>query len=181
MLRAEAISWKTEDSALLSSASTAMLYPHDSKIGTPTIMVPRQPTPAFKRLLSKISSRKFLISAAAVSILILAIAAFSTAKLWLPRKITILDYAEFFPDSPETYGVLPHEAIWPPINPTTISSPPFSWKGKIDTEGIKFVASKSGRYFYPINSPKAVLIPESDFIGYNSYEDAIADGKSPAQ
>ncbi|MHC4842921.1 MAG: serine/threonine-protein kinase [Planctomycetota bacterium] len=181
MLRAEAISWKTEDSALLSSAGTAMLFPHDSKIGTPTIMIPRQTTPILKRFLSRISSHKFLISGAVVAILILVIAAFSTAKLWLPRKIRFQDYAEFFPDSPETYGVLPPEAIWPPINPTTISPPPFSWKGKIDTEDIKFVASKSGRYFYPINSSKAVLIPENDFIGYESEEDALTDGKSPAQ
>jgi serine/threonine-protein kinase len=181
MLRAEAISWKTEDSALLSSASTEILYPHDTKIGTPTVMVPRQLTPALKRFLCRISSRKFLISAAVVVILILLIAAFSTTKLWLPRKIRLLDYTEFFPDSPETYGVLPPEAIFKPIKPTTIASLPYSWKGKIDTEGIKFIASKSGRYFYPIDSPQAVLIPENEFIGYKSKEDAIADGKSPAQ
>jgi len=179
-LRAEAITWKPEDTALLSSMSTTMLYPHDSRIGGPTIVIPQKPVSIFRRIFSRIVSRKFLFYAVPVTIIILGIAAFLTAKRWLPSKTKLVEFSQFFPESPQTYGVLPAQTVLAPIYPDSTNPPAFSWIGKYDTENIKFVAAKYGRYFYSIDDPQAVLIRADLFIGYESASEAVADGKMSA-
>ncbi|MHC4688896.1 MAG: serine/threonine-protein kinase [Planctomycetota bacterium] len=174
-LRAEAISWKIDETAMLSSSG--MIFPHDSRIGTPTITAQPLPSTFPRRLLSRLSSRRFLISAALAVILILIIVSLSTAKYWFPEKTILFEYDQLFPNALQTYGVLPPETIFAPIKPDSANPPLFSWKGKIDSSGFKFVSSKSGRYFFPVNSPQALLIRFDDFIGYESANDAVADGK----
>jgi serine/threonine-protein kinase len=175
ILRAEAISWKVDETAMISSLGTATLYPHDSRIGTPEI-----PVAFSKRLLGKLSSRRFLVFTLLALIFILITVSVSTIRFWLPSKTEFFEYNQLFPNSPKTYGVLPPEAILTPIKPDSANPPPFSWKGKMDISGLKFVAGRSARHFYPINSSQALLIPADEFIGYKTAEDAIADGKIPA-
>jgi serine/threonine protein kinase len=174
-LRAEAISWKIDETAMLSSSG--MIFPHDSRIGTPAITAPKAPAALSKRPLSRLFCRRFLVSAFLALIFILIIISLSTIKFWLPTKTTFFEYDQLFPNSPQTYGVLPSETILTPIQPDITNPPPFSWKGKIDISGFKFIASKSGRHFYPINSSRAVLIRADNFVGYKSANDAILDGK----
>jgi hypothetical protein len=91
-----------------------------------------------------------------------------------------LDMTGRFPNSPATYGLLPPGAISEPELPSP-PAPRFSWIGKHDTMGLRFVASKRGRYFYPIDHPTAQLIRSEDFVGYKSFDQARADGKIPIQ
>jgi len=51
--------------------------------------------------------------------------------------------------------------------------------GNIDPTEFKFVASKRGVHFYPIDDPAAVLIRQEDFVGYRTAAEAQADGKIP--
>jgi len=57
----------------------------------------------------------------------------------------------------------------------------FSWITEIDASEYRFVASKRGNSFYPIDAPEAILIRLEDFVGYKTAEEAIADGKTPAK
>ncbi|MHC4757389.1 MAG: serine/threonine-protein kinase [Planctomycetota bacterium] len=177
-LRAEAISWKAEDSSLISPSGTAMLYPHDSRVGVPVVPLPKEAEP--KRLLKRLSSKKVFITLSIVLVIALLTVSFLTYEFWMHPKTDIIEYEQFFPNSPESYGVLPPQTALAPISPNMTDPPPFSWKGKINPEGLKFAAGRTGRYFYPINSPQAVLIRAEDFVGYKSSDEAIRDGKSPA-
>jgi hypothetical protein len=58
--------------------------------------------------------------------------------------------------------------------------PAFSWKGKVDTSGVNFVASKSGDYFYSIGDKRALLIRADQYVGYKTAEQALKDNKQPA-
>ncbi len=84
-----------------------------------------------------------------------------------------------FPSAPPTYGILPPGAAAPQAPPPT-EAPAFSWIGKVDASGLRFVASKRGRYFWPIDAPEAVFIRAEDFVGYRTVAAARADGKVPA-
>jgi hypothetical protein len=90
----------------------------------------------------------------------------------------IPDISGRFPKAPVSYGVLPAGAIAKPDTPSS-PAPPFSWVGKRKTTGLRFVASKRGRYFYPIAHSAAQLIRDEDFVGYGSIDEARADGKIP--
>jgi len=179
-LRAEAITWKPEDSALLSSMGSALIYPHDSRIGAPTVLTTRKAPSILTRSKKKFMSVKFLLFLISAVIILLAIAAFFTADRWLPAKIPSADFSQFFPESPQTYGVLPANTAFPPIPPDTVNPPPFSWKGKINIENSKFIAARSGRYFYSLDDPRAVLIRADEWVGYESANEALADGKIAA-
>jgi serine/threonine protein kinase len=178
-LRVEAIGSKAGDSSLLGTGdSTLLLRPQDSRIGAQTITATPAPAPALKQLINQLSANRSLFLAITLLVILVLLALSLTAvKFWLPKKTRLIDYAGFFPNSPQTYGVLPRQTVLTPITPKTTDPPPFSWKGKFDTAGFEYVAGKSGHYFYPINSPQAILIRAEDFIGYKSADDAIADGK----
>ncbi|MHC4187109.1 MAG: serine/threonine-protein kinase [Planctomycetota bacterium] len=173
-LRAEAISWKIDDTAILSSIGTA-LHQHDSRIGTPELTAP-----IAKKPLSRFFSRRFLLSILLALIFIIIIVSLSTIKFWLPAKTSFFEYEQLFPNSPQTYGVLPPDTILIPIKPDSTNPPSFSWKGKIDISEFKFIASKSGRYFYPTDSSQAFLIRADEFVGYKTAGEAITDGKIPS-
>ena len=85
--------------------------------------------------------------------------------------------AKRFPAAPKTYGVRPPGAVPSPAD-SGAEAPPFSWVGKVDTKDVKFVASKRGRHFYPIDAPAARWIRLDDYVGYKTAQDARADGKS---
>lgn len=85
---------------------------------------------------------------------------------------------KLFPDAPESFGTR-NTGIPPTPEPLT-EVPGFSWKGKVDTSGVEFVASQSGRYFYSIEDRRAILIRADQYRGYTSEDEAIKDGKQPA-
>jgi len=106
----------------------------------------------------------------------LAVVGIVVALLWLrhlPKDIT-----QLFQNAPDSYGVLPPNTI-PKPDPADPIPPAFSWVGKIDPAGFKFVASKRGVHFYPIEDPAAVLIRLEVFMGYRTAAAAQADGKIP--
>ncbi len=90
------------------------------------------------------------------------------------------EITSFFPDAPNTYGVLPPGAT-PESTVSPVDRPPgFSWVGKVDTAGFAFVASRNGRYFYPIGNPAAALIAKENVVMYKNASEAQKDGKIPA-
>ncbi len=90
------------------------------------------------------------------------------------------DLIRLFPDAPETYGVLPPGAVGKAIAPDSKAPPAFSWVHGIDPGKFKFVSTRSGQHFYPVDSAEAILIPLKDFVGYETIEAAKADGKTAA-
>ena len=93
-------------------------------------------------------------------------------------KLNRKSLSKLFPKAPASYGAGNPDYVSLPSLLTNV--PGFSWKNKVDASGFKFVASKTGYYFYSIEDGRAVLIRADQFIGYKSVEDAIKDGKKPA-
>ncbi len=85
---------------------------------------------------------------------------------------------KLFPQAPIHYGVRDSGTVPDPQPIET--TPDFSWVGKVDTTGIQYVASKSGRTYYAISDPRALLIRADQFIGYDNANQAVRDGKQPA-
>ena len=83
-----------------------------------------------------------------------------------------------FPSAPIDYGTI-NARIVPQPEPIT-EIPAFSWKGKVDASGFRYVAAKSGRYFYRIDDNKALLIRADQFVGYRTKDQALKDNKLPA-
>jgi len=84
-----------------------------------------------------------------------------------------------FPNAPQSYG----DRATGRTLPDGISedkAPAFSWVGKVDSTGLRFVASRRGPHFYRIEDPQAVLIRAEDFVGYKTAAEAAATGKTPA-
>ncbi len=86
---------------------------------------------------------------------------------------------KLFPNAPSNYGVENPESIIS-SQPVFNEIPSFSWKNKIDASNYRFVASKTGHYFYPIEDKRAILIRADQFIGYQTIEQAQKDRKELA-
>jgi len=86
---------------------------------------------------------------------------------------------KLFKDAPESYGDVNTEIV-PADSLIPIGVPAFSWKGKIDTSGYNFIASRTGRYFYPIEDKRAILIRADQCVLYKTEQQAIKDRKQPA-
>ncbi len=87
--------------------------------------------------------------------------------------------SRLFPEAPESYGTRNTGTVPVPSSILT-DVPGYSWKGKVDTSGVQFVASRTGRYFYPIDDPRAITIRVDLFVGYSNADEAIKDRKQPA-
>ncbi len=176
-LRAEVIATQAGDSVMsgsgaLSLSGTTVLAPGSS--------VQKTPGPVCIRFRDFLSKHRY----AAISIVgvIVLLCLFGLGKrLLFPTGPRPGRLAHYFPGAPETYGILPPKTILKPVSPSTDDLPKFSWFGKIDTTGFKFAASNTGRFFYPIDAPQALLIRREDFVGYKTSEEAAADGKAPAK
>jgi serine/threonine-protein kinase len=183
-LRSEAIDWRGDDSGTVSeSGSGSSLFGHITPVaGSHTASGSVVPKPVAARTAG--SRRTWITIGCGVAVLL------AVLVLWMlfgprgpaggPAGGQVTDITGRFPDSPATYGVLAPGAIPTPELP---APPPasFSWVGKHDTTGLRFVASKRGRYYYPISHPTAQLIRSEDFVGYKSVDEAGADGKIPIQ
>lgn len=95
-----------------------------------------------------------------------------------PSKQNRRAVEKLFRNAPESYGT--RNTGIPPTPAPLTEVPGFSWRGKVDTSGVKFVASQSGRYFYSIEDRRALLIRVDQYIGYASADEALKDGKQPA-
>lgn len=90
-----------------------------------------------------------------------------------------VEFHSSFPDAPESYGPATEAGGLQPSAP-----PAFSWIKHLNLPGTlpgaAFVAAKQGRYFYPLNDPRAQLITPEQFTGYATKNEAQAAGKLPA-
>jgi len=89
--------------------------------------------------------------------------------------------ARSFPDAPRTYGDRAPGTLPVPSRSGGPPAPSFSWIGKVDATGLRFVASRRGIHFYRIDDPRAVLIREEDFVGFKTAAEAEANGKQLAE
>lgn len=125
-----------------------------------------------------------LVGAGAAS-MILALALFGGRIFQSARRTPLLNrpryvaLADAFPSAPASYGQLPPGAV-PVATHPAVQPPPFSWVGKVNTKGLRFVASRQGRHYFPIDDPLAALISLDNFVGYQSATQAQADDKTPA-
>lgn len=168
-LHAESIAWRTDGSG------TSTLLVHGSGLlpdATGAIQQhagPRRTWP----------SGRFYVIGVAVAAAI-AVTAWYMASAPPPEDHRPLaKLVERFPGAPETYGLLP-AGQGCATAPVPAEAPEFSWVGKVDTAGLRYVASKRGRWYYAIDDPAARLIREEDFVGYATAQEAEAAGKSPA-
>jgi serine/threonine-protein kinase len=188
VLRAESISLYPSDSTVLSSSSTGLLTQAIEKALDSMTDIPVQKAgrkSRITRLCQRVgawSVMQRIVAVVAVLVFIamlIGVIQLTTGKPFdLHRAPSIQRLAHRFPDAPATYGILPENAI-PQITPVLSRPPAFSWVGKKDTTGLKYVASREGRYFYSIENPAAAVISDSLFVGYETSEQAYADGKLP--
>jgi serine/threonine-protein kinase len=183
-LRAEAIAIQADDSGTVSLSGSGLVHdltsPHVG--ASPMEAQPGVIVELRKKIKDVVVRRRFVIPAAVVVLtIVVGITLFGVqgplSRLWPRRSTQPVRLAKFFPDTPESYGMLPPSKIPKPISISPETPPLFSWVGKINPESFKFVASKRGRHFYPVNAPEAILIRSEDFVGYLTTEDALADGK----
>lgn len=179
-LRAEAITGAVVDSGTLGSGTSNLLRELvgsgvvDSAIGAQTVV--RRPRWTNTR-------KRWGLIGAGVAAVLLVIAFFGfygprgSKDQAAPEPAAL---AQYFPDAPESLGVLPLAGVPAPVAPDRDNPPAFSWVGQIDPGNARFVASRRGRHFYPVDAPEAILIRAEDFVGYRTAEAASADGKTPA-
>jgi len=179
-LRSEAIDWRGDESGSLSGISAGSSVFGHRVIGDASIALKSAALPDLRSTLKR---QIWMLGVCGAMLLVIAL------LLWMqfgPRGKVIdpvgpgpgADISGLFPDSPATYGVLPPGGGIAG-EPPAAEAPPFSWVGKHDTVGLRFVASKRGRRFYPVNHPDAQLIRSEDFVGYKSEAEALADDKIP--
>ncbi len=179
-LRAEAITGAVVDSGTLGSGTSNLLRDlvgsgvMDSAVGVQA-MARRSPAASHRKRWAIIGA-----SAAAVLLTVASVGYFARQRSNHRAAPEPAALARYFPDAPESMGTLPLAAVPAPAPPDRNDPPAFSWVGQIDPGDAKFVASRRGRQFYPIDAPQAVLIRAEDFVGYRTAEAAAADDKSPA-
>ncbi len=177
-LRAEAIAFRPDESGVVVGGSglvaRAAVGEAPAPPGARTAILPPEPRP--RRLLR---SRRLWVATAAGAAA--AAAAVVVLLALLGGNGAAVEPAALqgrFPNAPETYGVRPAGSVPQPA--AHARPPPFSWLGKVDPGEARFAASRTGRHFWPIDSPAAALIRAEDFVGYRTAEEARADGKAPA-
>jgi hypothetical protein len=184
-LRAEAIAGAVVDSGTLGSGTSSLLRElmgsgvADSAVGTQIVAAAERWT----RARQAIRRRRVLIVAAIVAVAAALVLLGLYGPFGRPGRRTApspAGLAEYFPDAPESLGVLPSGVVPEPARLDRSDAPAFSWVRQIAPGDAPFVASRRGRHFYSIGAPEAILIRARDFIGYPTAEAAIADGKIPA-
>lgn len=185
-LRAELIMTQHQGSTLVGATDSSIIgLSHGSTLLTTPASLGAKPIPKpLARLAQTLKSRPQWLIAGAAAIVMTAVILIASlgGRSAQPAGSDeeSVEFSVLFPNAPETYGVLPPDAM--PESPASITErpPAFSWVGKVDTADARFVASKSGRHFYTINDPAAALITVENVVIYKSAEDARKDGKIPA-
>jgi serine/threonine-protein kinase len=184
-LRAETITWQGDISGLMPGSID--LLPLIESTGLNARMLTADKAAEVSPVPEKESPKKlwnFSFSAVALIVVVLSVFFFG-ARAWqhktrARRLIALAELSKQFPEAAPTYGVLPIGSVPKQANLAADSIPKFSWKGKVDTTDIKFVASRQGRYFYPVDSTEAELITFVNFMSYKNEREAVSDGKQPA-
>jgi len=175
-LRAETVGAMVDDSGIVGAlhqpGSTIIVTPEHDSISS-SVLTPAEPVVA-----PRLRPRSIAIVAGAL--LLALIVVFAAVSLFRSPTFVRHDLETFFSDAPATYGVLAPSAMPRQAEALSDGALKFSWVGKVNTVDIRFVASRTGRYFYPIAAPEAMLIRADDFVGYRTRADAAADGKIPA-
>jgi len=184
-LRPEAITWQGNGSSVLSGTGTDYLIPSiTGEARRASASLDEAPTKQKHKPLQNLKNHTWSILSG-VGILVIVLTLILLTRINYPESKSepipsedILSKA--FSDSRPSYGILPAGS-----NPTTASVvyavPEFSWVGKVDTSNILYVASTKGTHFYAAESPEAALIRLENFVGYETIEQALADGKRPAE
>jgi serine/threonine protein kinase len=150
-LRAEAITIQADDSGAVSLGGSSIV--HDltgSHVGTSPMEAQLGIIGELRKKIKGVVVRqRFLIPAAVVVLTIaVGIVLFGVnaplSRLWSRRSTQPVRLAMYFPDAPESYGVLPPSKIRKPIGSSSETPPLFSWVGKINPESFKFVGSRRG-------------------------------------
>ena len=176
-LRAEAITTQPEDSSTLGPGGTSLLQSlAASRVGAAA------PAGAWGKVRSAMTARPLAVAAAlaiAAGALLLGLYG-SGLGLRAGRNPRPAQLAKLFPGAPQSYGVLPPATMLKPIRVDAEAPPAFSWVHSIEPGSFRFVATKSSRRFYVRDSAEAILIPAQDFVGYQTAQEAQADGKVAA-
>jgi eukaryotic-like serine/threonine-protein kinase len=175
-LDAESIAWRTDSSGTLPGSTLLTRGSSMVSMGSGTLPARAAPEPETQR-----KSRRALLFGVVLIAAALAVLSYlnPSRKPTSPGGQSAAALARRFPQAPDTYGVLPPNAL-PAAAPLPDEPPAFSWVGKVDTAGLACVASKRGRRYYAVDDPAARLIRLEDFVGYKTPAEAEADGKTPA-
>ncbi len=179
VLRAEAITGSVIDSGTLGSGTSSLLRElvgsgvADSGIGATGLRTPARSL-GWGRIL--LAGGGVLLLAVGVWLAVHYLRSPGGSRVVEPANL-----ARFFPDAPESVGVRAAGEVAEAVAPDRDDPPAFSWLARIDPGEARFVASRQGRHFYPIDAPEAILIRAEDFLGYRSAEAAADDGKTPAR
>lgn len=202
-LRAESVGSSAVEGHPLGSGSWAVLSGGPgtsagrSGLGTRTTGTQLSDPAGGSTLLSPLRMPMWARGALAASVLMLIVAAFVIGRAWSPAAdgptepqpteytdaqspAVLTRLGERFPRAPQEYGVLGPNAVSFQSDPRLEPSP-FSWVArKVELPGARFVASRGGRHYWPIDAPAAALIRAELVVGYPTAQAAQADGKIPA-
>ena len=182
-LRAEAIVPQAGDTAFAGS-STFARQAVGADSGTVNILTQTQqpPTSGLYARVRNIVRTHWIAVLSGLIVAIALLGLYTTRnRLMGPSKPDPARLVQYFPDAPKSYGLLPPGTIPELVVISPKDAPQFSWVGKVSTDGFRFIASKRGKSFYPIDASEAVLIRSEDFTGYKTSAEAVADGKTPAK
>lgn len=185
ILHAESISFSSDSQAGISPGGSTLGMDWQGTLQKTRTSIPEQTTqtivrlPKQKRLgvlLAKIGTAWRILIGVALILVIggLISLLFTTGSSKQNRRAV----EKLFPNAPESFGT--RNTGIPPTPVPLTEVPAFSWKGKVDTSGVLFIASKSGLHFYSIEDRRAILIRADQYIGYATAEEARKDGKQPA-
>ncbi len=87
------------------------------------------------------------------------------------------DFADRFPDAPQQYGQLSQGAT---MSGAYFDTPPFSWHGKVDPQGGRFVAHRQGRLYFSVDDERGWLIPAGAAVFFDTDEQAELTGRTRA-
>ncbi|QNN21947.1 serine/threonine protein kinase [Planctomycetales bacterium ZRK34] len=164
LLRAEVIELRPDASGSFAMGSTIIRAPLEAESEPPATRI-------FQH-----EGRRRRVLVTLIGILAVLIAA-SSAVLVSRHSGQARNLAEFYPSAPLTYG-LREVGAEPPKAAAPDQPPAFSWVGVVQPpEAAKFVASRRGLHYWPIDAAEAKLIRADLVTFYNSAEAATRAGK----
>ncbi|UCD51818.1 MAG: serine/threonine protein kinase [Phycisphaerales bacterium] len=181
-LRAESIAGQMADSGTLSPGASSLIRELMGSGVTDTTVASQLVTFAERWAKSLRRRRQWVIGSVAVlaTVLLLFGGYRLIGQLRGRRAAGSGSLMRYFPDAPANYGVADPDSRPFPVGPDVQNPPAFSWVGRINPGQFQFVASRSGRHFYPLDDPRSVLIRAEEVVGYRTPQAAQADGKTAA-
>ena len=181
-LRAESITGQMADTGALSPGTSSLIRELMGS-GVTDTMVATQIVTFAERWAKALHRRKqwVLVTVAVAAAALLLWGGYRLiGRLQGPHAARPESLAKYFPEAPDSYGIADPDSRPFPVEPDRNHPPAFSWVGRINPGQFKFVASKSGRHFYALDDPRAILIRTEEVVGYRSTQAAVADGKTAA-